>query len=43
MLRFVPLVDVIAMLANHVPPAYALAGALWIVPAYAVGRWYYST
>lgn len=43
MLRFVPLVDVIAMLANHVPPAYALAGALWIVPAFAVGKWFYST
>lgn len=43
MLRLVPLVDVLAMLANQVPPAYALAGALWIVPAYAVGKWFYST
>lgn len=43
MLRLVPLVDVIAMLANQVPPEYALAGALWIVPAYAVGKWFYST
>ncbi|HKP96574.1 MAG TPA: UbiA family prenyltransferase [Fibrobacteria bacterium] len=43
MLRLVPLVDVLAMLANQVPPAYALAGALWILPAYAVGKWFYST
>jgi 4-hydroxybenzoate polyprenyltransferase len=43
MLRLVPLVDVIAMLANHVPPPYALAGALWILPAFAVGKWFYST
>jgi 4-hydroxybenzoate polyprenyltransferase len=43
MLRLVPLVDVLGMLANQVPPAYALAGALWILPAYAVGKWFYST
>jgi hypothetical protein len=43
MLRMVPLVDVLAMLANSVPPEYALAGALWIVPAFAVGKWFYST
>jgi 4-hydroxybenzoate polyprenyltransferase len=43
MLRMVPLVDVLAMFANGVPPEYALAGALWIVPAFAVGKWFYST
>jgi 4-hydroxybenzoate polyprenyltransferase len=43
MLRLVPLVDVLAMLANQVPPEYALAGALWILPAFAVGKWFYST
>jgi 4-hydroxybenzoate polyprenyltransferase len=43
MLRLVPLVDVLAMLANQVPPEFALAGALWILPAFAVGKWFYST
>ncbi|MDQ3000114.1 MAG: UbiA family prenyltransferase [Fibrobacterota bacterium] len=43
MLRMVPLVDVLAMLANQVPYEFALAGALWILPAYAVGKWFYST
>lgn len=43
MLRLVPLVDVLGMLANQVPYEYALAGALWILPAYAVGKWFYST
>jgi 4-hydroxybenzoate polyprenyltransferase len=43
MLRIVPLVDVMAMLANHVPPGPALAGALWILPAFAVGKLFYST
>ncbi|MEO6095199.1 MAG: UbiA family prenyltransferase [Fibrobacteria bacterium] len=43
MLRMVPLVDVLAMLANSVPPEFSLVGALWIVPAFAVGKWFYST
>ena len=43
MLRCVPLVDVLAMLANGVPWPYAAAGALWILPAYGVGKWFYST
>jgi 4-hydroxybenzoate polyprenyltransferase len=43
LLRLVPLVDVMAMLANHVPPTQALVGALWILPAYAVGKIFYST
>lgn len=43
LLRCVPLVDVLAMLANGVPWQYAVAGVLWIIPAYAVGKWYYST
>jgi 4-hydroxybenzoate polyprenyltransferase len=43
MLRLVPLVDVLAMLANQVPAEYALPGALWIAPAYLVGKWFYST
>ncbi len=43
MLRLVPLVDVLAMLANQVPPVQALCGALWVLPAYAVGKWFYST
>lgn len=43
MLRLVPLVDVLTMLANHVPPEYALPGVLWIAPAFAVGKWFYST
>jgi hypothetical protein len=43
LLRCVPLVDVVALFANHVPWPYAAAGALWIVPAYLIGKWYYST
>ncbi len=43
LLRLVPLVDVMAMIANHVPLMPALAGALWIVPAYVVGKLFYST
>jgi 4-hydroxybenzoate polyprenyltransferase len=43
LLRCVPLVDAVAMFANHVPMPYAAAGVLWILPAYAVGKWYYST
>ena len=43
MLRLVPLIDVMAMIANHVSPIPAFAGALWIVPAYIVGKWFYST
>lgn len=43
LLRYVPLVDVVALFANHVPWEYAAAGALWIVPAFLVGKWYYST
>jgi len=43
MLRLVPLVDVLAMLANHVPPPQALAGTLWILPAFAIGKLFYST
>jgi 4-hydroxybenzoate polyprenyltransferase len=43
MLRLVPLVDVMAMFANHVPAGPAMAGVLWILPAYAVGKLFYST
>jgi 4-hydroxybenzoate polyprenyltransferase len=43
MLRFVPLVDVVALFANQVPWEYAAAGALWIVPAYLVAKKFYST
>lgn len=43
LLRCVPLVDVMAMLANGVPWQFAVAGVLWIIPAYAVGKWFYST
>ncbi|MBW8888015.1 MAG: UbiA family prenyltransferase [Fibrobacteres bacterium] len=43
LLRCVPLVDVVALFANQVPWQYAAAGALWILPAYAVGKWFYST
>lgn len=43
LLRYVPLVDVVALFANHVPWPYAAAGVLWILPAYAVGKWFYST
>ncbi len=43
MLRFVPLVDVLGMLANGVPWPHAVAGVLWILPAYVVARWFYST
>ena len=43
LLRLVPLVDVMGMIANDVPPGLALAGAIWILPAYAVGKLFYST
>ncbi len=43
MLRYVPLVDVIAMFANQVPWEFAAAGALWILPAYLVAKKFYST
>lgn len=43
MLRCVPLVDVVAMLANGAPWPYAVAGVLWILPAWLVARWFYST
>jgi 4-hydroxybenzoate polyprenyltransferase len=43
MLRLVPLTDVLAMFANQVPPEIALLGALWIAPAYALGKRFYST
>ena len=43
LLRCVPLVDVLALFANHVPWEYAAAGVLWILPAYAVGKWFYRT
>ncbi len=43
MLRFVPIVDVIAMLTNGVEIRTAIFGALWILPAYAVGKTFYST
>lgn len=43
LLRLVPLVDVMAMLANQVPPETACLGALWIAPAYALGKLFYST
>jgi 4-hydroxybenzoate polyprenyltransferase len=43
LLRLVPLIDVMAMLANHVPVTSALIGTLWIVPAYAIGKLFYST
>ena len=43
LLRFVPLADVLAMFANQVPLEIALAGALWIAPAYFVGKRFYST
>jgi 4-hydroxybenzoate polyprenyltransferase len=43
LLRLVPLVDVMAMLANQVPLPVALCGALWIVPAYFAGKMFYTT
>jgi hypothetical protein len=43
MLRYVPLVDVLAMFANQVPWEFAAAGALWILPAYLVAKKFYST
>ena len=43
LLRLVPMVDVMAMLAGGVPLPWALAGLLWILPAYLVGRIFYST
>jgi hypothetical protein len=43
LLRCVPLVDVAGMLANHVPWPFAAAGALWMLPGYVAGKWFYST
>ncbi len=43
MLRFIPLVDVLAMLANLVAVPWALSGLLWILPGYFIGRFFYST
>lgn len=43
LLRTVPLADVLAMLAAGAPLIYALPGALWILPAWLVGRLFYST
>ncbi len=43
MLRFVPLVDVLAMLTNGVEIRTAIFGALWILPAYVIGKTFYST
>ncbi len=43
MLRTVPLADVLAMLAAGAPLIAALPGMLWILPAWLVGRLFYST
>lgn len=43
LLRTVPLADVLAMLAAGAPLIYALPGVLWILPAWLVGRLFYST
>ena len=43
LLRTVPLADVLAMLAAGAPLIAALPGALWILPAWLVGRLFYST
>lgn len=43
MLRTVPLADVLAMLAAGAPLIAALPGVLWILPAWVVGRLFYST
>jgi 4-hydroxybenzoate polyprenyltransferase len=43
MLRLVPVVDVMAMLACAVPPLFAFWGLFWIVPAIVVGKKFYST
>jgi len=43
MLRFVPIIDVLAMLLNHVPSTQALLGLLWVLPAYTIGKLFYST
>lgn len=43
MLRLVPIIDVLAMLVNHVPPTQALIGVLWVIPAYTIGKLFYST
>ncbi len=42
-LRYIPLVDVLAMLWAGVHLPIALSGLLWILPAYFIGRLYYST
>jgi 4-hydroxybenzoate polyprenyltransferase len=43
LLRLVPAIDAMAMLANQVPPAIAFGGLLWLVPAIVVGKKFYST
>ncbi len=43
MLRLIPLIDVLAMLANLVAVPWALLGLLWILPGYFIGRYFYST
>jgi 4-hydroxybenzoate polyprenyltransferase len=43
MLRAVPFADVMAMLAAGAPLIAALPGLLWILPAWLVGRLFYST
>jgi 4-hydroxybenzoate polyprenyltransferase len=43
MLRTVPMADALAMLAAGAPLIAALPGVLWILPAWAVGRLFYST
>lgn len=43
MLRTVPMADVLAMLAAGAPLAAALPGVLWILPAWLIGRIFYST
>jgi 4-hydroxybenzoate polyprenyltransferase len=43
MLRTVPMADCMAMLACGAPPVAALLGLLWILPAWLVGKVFYST
>jgi UbiA prenyltransferase family len=43
LLRTVPLADVLAMLAAGAPLIAALPGVLWILPAWVVGKLFYST
>jgi hypothetical protein len=43
LLRSVPFADVLAMLAAGAPLAAALPGLLWILPAWLIGRLFYST